>query len=386
MPLVMLPMIPGVTLSPGTSIVPVTGAVLMSRALMDGEYTQAILHLPTVATITVLCCLLSVRWAVRQFESESVMFRDSERSSMSQWLRNVWRLREDTPTVNESILCGLLILVCLFFGRLSLGGMTLEWSSIVKSTVVIQIGIILGPALIMAAILTRSVRKSFRLNRPQWMDIALVSLLAISLHPTYAALANAISNEYKLGEQTTTMLMQFDSIIGNTPIWSVLLVLAVIPGICEELVFRGFLFAGLLRDKGQVRAIIVTAVIFGLSHGVLQQTITASIMGLILGWLAYRTGGITCTIIFHVIHNSISMLIASSSHSGQAVPTLLDWALQVEDGQLCYSTTWSTLSVGVAISLIAWFATRTVSEKPKKKPSAWERVASEAQLARQSRS
>jgi sodium transport system permease protein len=366
MPLVMLPMIPGVTLSPGTSVVPVTGAVLMSRALMDGEYSLALLHLPTVVTVTVLCCLLAVRWAVRQFESENVMFRDSERSSMSQWLRNVWRQRENTPTVNEAIFCGLIILVCLFFGRLSLAGMPLEWNSIVQSTIVIQFGIILGPALIMATILTRSVRSSLRIHRFHGLDLLAAIALAISLHPTYAAFAAMVGNEYKLGEQTTEMLMQFDSIISNAPLWQVLLVLAIIPATCEELVFRGFLFSGLVRERGHMRAILVTAVIFGLSHGVLQQTITASIMGLLLGWLAYQSGGIVCTIVFHAVHNSISMVLATSSSKEHSIPQWLSWALQIDEGRLCYSTTWSTLSIAVAVCLIAWFATRQ-SGKPAKR-------------------
>ena len=361
MPLVMLPMIPGVQLSPGTSIVPITGAVLMSRALMDGEYMHALLHLPTVATVTVLCCLLAVRWAVRQFESENVMFRDSERSSMSQWIRNVWRQREDTPTPNESLLCGLLILVCLFFGRLSLGGMALSWTSVVQSTIVIQIGMILAPALIMATMLTRSVRKSLRLNRTGSMEMILAALLAVSLHPTYAAFASLVGAEYKLGEQTIEMLMQFDSIIANAPIWGVLLVLALIPAVCEELVFRGFLFAGLQRDSGHMRAILLTSILFGLSHGVLQQTITASVIGMLLGWLAFRTGGVACTIVFHCVHNSISMLLAAHSSRGSSVPSMLSWALESNNGQIAYSSAWCTLSVGIAITLIAWFATKKSS-------------------------
>jgi sodium transport system permease protein len=358
MPLVMLPMIPGVVLSPGTSIIPVTGAVLMSRALMDGEYTHALLHLPTVSTVTVLCCLLAVRWAVRQFESESVMFRDVERASMKQWIRNVWRQREETPTTNEAVLCGLLILVCLFFGRLALGGMSLTWGSIVQSTIVIQLAMILAPALIMATILTRSVRKSLRLNRPDGVELAGAALLAISLHPTYAAFASMVGAEYKLGEQTIGMLMQFDSIIASTPIWSVLFVLAFIPAICEELAFRGFLFAGLLRNGGHVRAILLSSVLFGLSHGVLQQTITAATLGLLIGWIAYRTGGVACSIAFHCIHNSLSMLLAAHSSRGTGVPSWLTWALEQNDERIAYSNTWCTLSVGVSIALIAWFATK----------------------------
>ncbi len=358
MPLVMLPMIPGVTLSPGTSVVPVTGAILISRALMDGEYSLALLHLPTVAIVTVTCYLLSVRWAVRQFESESVMFSDGERTSMSQWIRNVWRKREDTALVNESILCALLILVCLFFGRLAFSGMPLSWTGIVQSTIVIQVGMILAPALIMSTILTRSTRKALRLNNPGGLNLISAILLAISLHPTYAAFASLVGAEYKLGEQTISLLMQFDSIIAGAPIWSVLLVLALVPAICEELVFRGFVFAGLERNGGHIRAILLSSLFFGLSHGVLQQTITASTIGVLLGWIAYRTRGVGSTIAFHCVHNSISMLIAAHSSRGSSAPQWLSWAVTNNGGQLSYTQSWHAISVVVSIALIALFAVR----------------------------
>ena len=217
---------------------------------------------------------------------------------------------------------------------------------------------ILAPVLIMATMLTRSVRKALRLNRPDVREMIVAALLAISLHPTYAAFASMVGAEYKLGEQTIEMLTQFDAIIGGAPIWSVLLVLALIPAVCEELAFRGFLFAGLQRNGGYVRAILLTSVFFGLSHGVLQQTITASVIGLLLGWLAYRTGGVACTTVFHCVHNSISMLIAIHSSRGSGIPQWLSWAIEKNNDQISYSGTWCTLSVGIAITLVAWFATR----------------------------
>ena len=358
MPLVMLPMIPGVTLAIGTSVVPVTGAILISRAMMDGEFSLALMHLPTVTIVTVTCYLLSVRWAVRQFESERVMFSDGERTSVSQWIRNVWRKREDTPLPNESILCALLILVCLFFGRLAFSGMPLSWNGIVQSTIVIQIGMILAPALIMSTILTRSIRKSLRLNNPGFLNLLAAMLLAVSLHPTYAAFASLVGAEYKLGEQTINILLQFDSIIASAPILSVLLVLALIPAICEELVFRGFVFAGLERDGGQIRAILLSSLFFGLSHGVLQQTITASTMGVLMGWIAYRSGGVGCTIAFHCVHNSISMLMAAQSSRGSSVPQWLSWAVTSPQAQWSYTPAWMALSVVLAICLLLWFVTR----------------------------
>lgn len=354
LPLVMLPMIPGMSLTAGTSIVPVTGAVLLSRALMEGEYALSMTHLPSVFCVTVLSCLLAVRWAVRQFENESVMFPDAERYSIGQWIRNVWRKREDTPTANESLLCGVLILVCLFFGRLMMGGMELTWSNIAQSTTVIQIGLMLAPALIMATMLTRSVRLALRLRIPNGIELIASIMLAISLHPLYVAFASAVSGEFKLGRQTTEMLAQFDSVISGTPLWMVLLVLAVLPAICEELAFRGFVFSGLLRNGGVLRAIVATALLFGLSHGVLQQSITATVMGLLLGWLAYRTGGVACGIAFHMVHNSISMWIASMSCRGIDPPTAIAWAFSRDGEALGYSDAWRSLSFAIAFGIVCW--------------------------------
>ena len=358
LPLVSLPMLPGVILSPGTSIIPVTGAVLLSRSLMDGEYLTALLHLPTVATMTIVCTLLAVRWAVRQFENETVMLKDGGRYSFKNWLRDAWRKREATPTVNEAVVCGLLILAMLFFGRLSLGLSDVTWVNLAVNTLSLQLGLMLGPALIMAVMLTKSLPTAFRIHRVSFPELAAVGLLAIAIHPSYVTIANAINNEYKLGEETIAMLKQVDSVLSSAPFWSVLFCLAALPAITEELVFRGFLFSGLERSNGNLRAILTTAILFGLSHGVLQQSIAAGLMGLLLGWIAARSGSVLTTILFHLFHNSLSLSLSINGRRGNQPPDWLSWAVSYDAGVWSYTEIWSTLSVGVSISLIAFLATR----------------------------
>ncbi len=136
---------------------------------------------------------------------------------MKHWIRDAWRKREATPTANESILCGLLILVSLFFGRLSISATELTWISIVQSTLVIQIGMMLAPALIMATILTKSLRQSLRLNSFSFRELLACAALAVVLHPTYSVLASIIGHEYKLGEETVALLQQFDLILSAAP-------------------------------------------------------------------------------------------------------------------------------------------------------------------------
>ncbi len=71
MPLVVLPMSPGVELSLGSSLIPVTGVVLLLRSVLEGNYLQAIQYSPIVVVVTLVACLLAIRWAVDQFNSEA---------------------------------------------------------------------------------------------------------------------------------------------------------------------------------------------------------------------------------------------------------------------------------------------------------------------------
>jgi len=362
LPLVMLPMMPGITLSAGTSAIPVTGAVLLARALIEGQYRESLFHAPIVIAVTVICCLLAVRWAVRQFESESVMFRESERFQWSLWLRQIWRDRAATATANEALLCGVIILVALFFGRMSLTSQQLDWQSISRSTVAIQLGMILAPCLVMATFMTASVRRALRIEAAHPFDIAVALVLGLTLHPAYMLLSAAIQHEFQLGADTRELLVYVDSLISLAPLWSVILILAVIPAICEELAFRGFIFGGLIRQNGVLRAILVSSLFFGLSHGVLQQTIGASVMGMVLGLIAWRTGGVVCGIVLHMTHNTLTMIVARAGKSPESVPDQLNWILQATtDGGLGYSDLWVAISIVISALCLGWFCLRPMS-------------------------
>lgn len=81
--------------------------------------------------------------------------------------------------------------------------------------------------------------------------------------------------------------------------------IAIAVPILEELLFRGAIEGHLLR-KGwsPKRAIIVSALIFGLIHGNPAQIPFAFLIGLLFGWLYYRTGSIIPGIAGHIINNS----------------------------------------------------------------------------------
>ena len=79
--------------------------------------------------------------------------------------------------------------------------------------------------------------------------------------------------------------------------------------ILEEIGFRGILLGGLLKSRCRPwLAILVTALIFALFHGLGVHFVVSLVFGIILGWLYWRTGSIILCMIIHVVNNSLSFI------------------------------------------------------------------------------
>ncbi len=352
LPLVMLPMLPGTTLHAGTSLIPVTGMFLMVRALVEAQYASALLHLPIVTGVTIGCLWLATRWARRQFEEESVLFGGGEQWELGIWVRHLWRDRHATATPAQAFACGAIILVALFFGKLAVTEMPDSLAAMARLILMPQIGMILAPTLIMATVLTTSLRQSLRVRMPHWTTLPLAVLLGATLHPTYITITQWISYTYPISEEAAAAMRPFAEQIAAAPWLTILFFMAVVPAICEELAFRGFIFGGLVRDGGRLRAVVVTALMFGISHGVLQQSIAATLMGLMLGWIALRTGSVLPGILVHVTNNGLSVSLQRISDSGWGGAGFL--LRQTEAGP-AYQPMWALLSIAIAVTCLLYF-------------------------------
>lgn len=91
-----------------------------------------------------------------------------------------------------------------------------------------------------------------------------------------------------------------------TPIGGIYVALAA--PVIEEFLFRGVIL-GKTKQYGEKTAILFSAVLFGLLHGNIAQTLYATFIGLILGYTAVKTGGIVYSCIIHMMINSYSILI-----------------------------------------------------------------------------
>jgi len=85
-------------------------------------------------------------------------------------------------------------------------------------------------------------------------------------------------------------------------IWLVLL-LAFLPAVCEELVFRGIIYNGLREKFSAVKSILISSLLFAFIHLSIYKSFYQFILGLVLGFLVYYTGSIVYGMIFHFFNN-----------------------------------------------------------------------------------
>jgi membrane protease YdiL (CAAX protease family) len=89
-----------------------------------------------------------------------------------------------------------------------------------------------------------------------------------------------------------------------------MLVIAILPALCEEFVFRGVLLTSLARWLGAAAAVLLSAAAFGLVHFDPVRPVFAFVLGLALGILRVRSDSLKHTAIVHGAFNTLTLFIA----------------------------------------------------------------------------
>ncbi|MBQ9760149.1 MAG: CPBP family intramembrane metalloprotease [Clostridia bacterium] len=116
----------------------------------------------------------------------------------------------------------------------------------------------------------------------------------------------------------------------------------IIPGFCEEFLFRGAILTNLL-PFGRTHAILISAILFALMHQSADQLLYTFVAGLLLGLVYETTGSIWNCIAVHIVNNLFSLIdgvIVSNFYSRSSV------LLPLWEGSLCLL---GALSIGALI-------------------------------------
>jgi sodium transport system permease protein len=293
----MVSYLPGFDLNNSMSLIPIVNIALLFKETLVGQ--MQISHFLITVGSTLVLDAIAIFFTIRLFNSEAVLFRtEGEGTSLKSLFSNTKTFF--TPYI------GLLYYVAALAAFYYLG---IGWQSkdLVNGLVQTQFLLVFLPVFLLLRIFKLNQKEALRLKPSKVTNYLLVLLMAVPvfiLSTMVAQLINAIFPFPKEYVQSMNGLIK----IGNFSIFKVLLLIAVLPAICEETMFRGFIMR-FYESYGKWTAIIITAVLFGIFHLDIYRLLPVTLLGIWLGYLVQQSGSLHLSMLAHFLNNSMAVVL-----------------------------------------------------------------------------
>jgi len=195
-----------------------------------------------------------------------------------------------------------------------------------------SIGMFVIPPFIIAWCLSSNVRKYLRIDRSARSSIYLQASFLILFSLPFINMMGELNSqihfpEFLKGveewmrqseEHATLVTQKFLKMDGLGDLLTNLFLIAVIPALGEELLFRGVLQKQLSRWTGSVHwGIFISAALFSALHMQFFGFIPRLFLGMVFGYLLVWTGSLWIPIVAHLVNNGLAVTASYFTNKGQ---------------------------------------------------------------------
>lgn len=153
----------------------------------------------------------------------------------------------------------------------------------------------------------------------------IVLLCGVSAIPLLEEINYQQFSVLKLSAENQGKIIDLMSATSSIQILLIIISMAILPAVCEEAFFRGFLFSGLNGSHHPWIGVIFSALLFGLFHLNPINFLPALLTGLLFGLLRARTGSLLPPMAAHFLINGWSILVVNTP-----LRNSVHWSIQVE--------------------------------------------------------
>lgn len=159
------------------------------------------------------------------------------------------------------------------------------------------------PTIIFVKIKGASVKKDLRFNSLSVIDALLVIVIAISAY--FAAVFINLIAEILISTMGDIIVPDIPFARNPREYLVLLFIIAGSAGICEEILFRGFILRS-YEKLGMWKSIVITALLFSVLHLNIQNIAAPFFLGIVFGFTVYKTNSIYAGMLGHFINNAVS--------------------------------------------------------------------------------
>ena len=298
--LVMIPsyvsMVPNVVLDRFTATIPVVNISLLIKSVLSFNSNLGLVSLVLISNFVFV--ILSVVLLSKMFNSEEILFGSSASFSFLEKRSDI--KKGSMPSVSDGIILYALSIVLLIYV-----GSTIQLKFGMGGVALTQV-MIIGLPLLLAYYIKSDFKKVFNIKMPKVRHLVGAVVLWIGGYILVSISSQTLLNIFP---QNMEVLENLNHALYKDEFLINLFVVALMPAICEEMLFRGFIFTSFKSKKSANMAIIGSAILFGFMHIDFIRIIPTAILGVILAYAVYKTESIFVAMLIHFINNGLAVLM-----------------------------------------------------------------------------
>lgn len=289
--------IPNIELTHTMALVPVANICLMIKNLLLFKVEYKLVAVVLVSNV--LYAIVAVLILSRIYDSENVLF-DEGKFSLKLFERRSNMKKGGVPTTGDAWF----MVVFVMFAYLYLGSV-LEMKYGFGGIFGIQMIIFVLP-LLYVLYTKRSILQTYSFRKTKLMNFVAALFMGCGTMLIGIILTSFVSMLFPTeAEMVSSGLM--NELMSDNELLT-FAVVALTPAVCEEMLFRGFLFSAFRGRHKIVVSVLLTAVIFGVYHMSIVRFFTTALLGAALAVIVYYSDSIFPAMMMHAINNGIAVL------------------------------------------------------------------------------
>jgi len=204
---------------------------------------------------------------------------------------------------------GLAIAVLLVLAGLVLGRETQATPSPPLMIAVVNLITFSVVIAIAAALSRRRLRELFPLRGPVWRLVPALVPLLLGYSIVFSELDNLLRMLIAPPPWLETVLG--DLATGRHSVWASMLAVVIVAPVTEEMLFRGVILRGFLLRYSPIAAILLSSLLFAVSHANPWQFAGPLALGVLFGWIFHKTRSLSTVMLAHALANGTPLLIGA---------------------------------------------------------------------------
>ncbi len=330
--------IPNLELSGGMSVMPVANICLLIKNIMVFKIDYGAIAAVLISNVSY--AVLAILFLGRIYDSESLLFSDGK-GGLQIFEKRGDMEKDGVPTVSDAVF----VLALTFLLMMYVGGF-LQMKAGLAGVFGTQMILLLVP-LFLVVYTKRDIRRTYGFRGAGVRGY--VGGVLVCAGMIFLNLVVSAGMVWLFPESAQNVETGFSDILGDN-MTVALLVVALAPAVCEEMLFRGVVFHSL---KGKYRAGIsaaVTAALFGLFHMSLVKFLPTGLLGLVLCFVVWQTGSIYPAMLMHFLNNMFSVIVMfRQERLARIFPAFFRDSLSVTEGLLLAGIGGILIGIGIFV-------------------------------------